>query len=122
VRHHVYLKLRKRLLELIAYAKVDKVTSNFNQVKTMYTEFMKKPKLAEKLEKLKNTKHRTSLFPSNVDMRILGEANTLSHKFKVYFVTDDQDYIDFKDEIKNELNVTVVEVLSLPHFAKTFKL
>lgn len=92
------------------------VTSNIDFIKAMYTRFTKQPEQLKKLEELRSMKHRASLLPSEKDMRILGEAHVLSQNYKVYFVTDDKDFIYFKNEIQKELNIVVIELLELPHF------
>jgi len=115
VRTHVYLKLRKRFLELESHCKLLNVVSNLAPVKAMYVRFSKDSELAKKLEELRNMKRRNSIFPSENDMKILGEAHRLGQTYKVYFVTDDKDFTYFKDEIQKELNVTVIELLDLPH-------
>jgi len=86
----------------------------------MYKELLENPESRKKLEELRVLKHRKVLLPSETDMRILGEASALSHSFKVYFITDDRDYIEFKDKIQEKLNVNVVEMLDLNRFRQIF--
>jgi hypothetical protein len=120
VRHNMYLKIRKRLLELIGSVDVKNTTSDIHQVEAMFMRFTKDPKLFKKFQELKYAKKRSNILPSTTDMQILGEAHILAQDHKTYLITDDGDYIDFKDEIKNELNVTVVPILDLPHFEEIY--
>lgn len=121
VRQNVYIKLRRRYLELANCSKFNAVTSDLQKVRNLYTNFLKVPELRKRLEKLKEMKHRNNLLPSEADMQILGEAGTLSSSHKVYFVTDDGDYISFKNEIEQELGVIIVELLELRRFAESLK-
>ena len=111
-------KMKKRLFELLASAKVDNISSNPGQVKSMYYKISKTPEGIKKLRGLRKQKHRSSLFPSLTDMTILAEANSLSRRFKVYLITDDSDYIIFKVEIQTNLQVNVIELLNLNNFCK----
>jgi hypothetical protein len=119
VRHHVYLKFRRRFLDLVKNSKYKNIASNIGRIEVMYTGFTKQTEQLRKLEELRGTKHRASLLPSKKDMIILGEAHTLSQDHQLYFITDDGDFIKFKDEIEGELGVVVVELLDLPKFATT---
>jgi hypothetical protein len=117
VMQNVYLKVRKRLIELTHYTGNRDVSSNIEPIKTMYTQFTKDPKQLGKLEVLKSKKHRNDLIPSTKDMTILSEAVTLCKESKVYLITDDGDFSVFKSEIEQGFGVTVVELMNLRTFA-----
>lgn len=117
VRNQVYLKCRRRFLSLLKHrTKIDHISPNFDLVKNMYANFAKNAKLREKLMRKKRRKRRKSLLPSDTDMKILGEASTLSRDHRVIFVTDDGDYLNFKDEIEEKLKLKIIALLDLPHF------
>jgi hypothetical protein len=117
VRYHVYAKCRRRFLNLLKHrAKIGEVSSNFELIKKMYTNFAQNPKLRKKLIPMKSKKRRKSLLPSEIDMKILGEAHALAKDYRVIFVTDDSDYLNFKDEIEKKLKLEIIALLDLPHF------
>jgi len=117
VRYQVYIKCRRRFLNLLKHrTKIGEISSDFNLVKTMYMNFAKNPKLREKLLRKKRRKKRKSLLPSEIDMKILGEAYVLTRDNQVIFVTDDGDYLNFNDEIEKKLKLKIVALLDLPHF------
>jgi hypothetical protein len=122
VRQSVYVKVRHRYIELAKCSKFSKVESDTQDIKTLYMDFLKVAELRKRLEKLQTVKNRGTLLPSETDMKILGEAKTLvGSGYNVCFVTDDGDFISFKDEIRKRINVTVVELLNLRQFASTLK-
>jgi hypothetical protein len=122
VRESVYIKLRQRYNQLAAHSKFNVVESDLAKVKDLYASFLKKQKLRARLVELKKKKtKRRGLLPSDADMRILGEAVTLGLKNRVYFVTDDKDYIFFKNEIKQDLGIDIIELLDLRSFAQKLK-
>jgi len=120
VRESVFIKLRTRYTQLAALSKFDIVESDLAKVSALYTSFLKNPELRARLIKLKEKKPtRKGLLPSQTDIQILGEAVTLNLKNRVCFVTDDDDYIFFKNEIKQNLGVDIIELLELRSFAQT---
>lgn len=117
VRNQVYLKCRRRFLNLLKHrTKIDEIPTNFDLVKKMYMNFAKNAKLKEKLIRKKRRKKRKSLLPSETDMKILGEAYALTRDHRVIFVTDDGDYLNFKDEIEKKLKLEIIALLDLRHF------
>jgi hypothetical protein len=120
VRQNIYRQMRSRLIDLINYTGTEDVASDMVPIKRMYERFSKNPALRAKLEKIMREKHRKSLLPSETDMKILSEAVTFSGKSKVYFITGDKDYSEFKSEIEKETSVIVIDLMTLRDF--TFEL
>lgn len=116
VRYNLAMQIRRRLNELFASSKIQKVDSDYHKIENMYAKFAKAPELKAKLIKLQVRKNRGSLFPSISDMKILAEADELGGKCLVNFITDDSDFLEFKTEIEKELRVKIVALLDLPHF------
>jgi hypothetical protein len=104
VRQNVYQQIRRRLIELFRYTGNNEVASDITPIRKMYTRFSKNPDKRKKLEKIRQKKHRKSLLPGDTDMKILSEAAIFSRKAKVYFITGDADYIEFKSEIEEEIS------------------
>jgi predicted nuclease of predicted toxin-antitoxin system len=82
----------------------------------MYTNFAKDPTLKAKLVKLQTKKKRASLYPSTNDMKILAEADELGAVYLVNLITDDSDFLEFKDVIEKELKLKIIALLNVPHF------
>lgn len=117
VRQNVYMKLRHRYLDLAKQSRHSEVPSDLSKVRSFYDGFLRVPELRAKLSRLQAKKHRKNLLPSDTDMTILGEACTLSLSQKVFFVTDDGDFLEFKNEIERELKVNIIELMDLRRFA-----
>lgn len=117
IRNQIYIKCRRRFLNLLRHrTKIDEPPSNFESVKKMYTNFAKNPKLREKMIRMQSQKKRKSLLPSETDMKILGQAHALTKNYRVIFVTDDGDFLNFKNEIEKKLKLEIIGLLDLPHF------
>jgi len=116
LRFQVFLKCRKRLIDLFQYCKCITVSNpKVDIVRNIYKEFAKKPSLRDKLVKLKEKKKRHSILPSETDMKILAEAATLAENNNVVFITDDGDYLEFKDELEKKLHIRICAVLEVQH-------
>lgn len=113
IRYKIIRRCEQRLKELLNASKVGSVPNpKISVVRNMYLSNR------EKLERIRTLKGRTSILPSRMDMKILGEAARLAEQNEVYFVTDDHDFLDFKDEILKMFGVKVVrisELVSLMH-------
>lgn len=114
VRQNIYLKIRKRLKELIKYTGNLDVTSNIKEIEKFY----KRSAHLKKLVALKQKKSRKSLMPSSKDMKILSEAVELNKTSTVCVISGDGDFLDFKVEIKKEFDLIVVDIMDLRRFAK----
>jgi len=111
VRYMIIQKCLKRLERLLNASTIREVDNPpIEKVKNMY--LSGKGKLA----KIKMLKKRSSLFPSEIDQKILGEAAKLAEHYTVYFITVDRDFTEFKEEIEERFGVRVVhpsELVSL---------
>ncbi len=116
IRHYVYRQLRRRLIDLVRYTGNNEITSTLTHIKDMYLNFSKDTELRKKLVALKQKKSRQSLLPSDIDMKILSEAETCAKRQVVYFITGDNDYIEFKNEIEKETSIIVVDLMYLRNF------
>lgn len=121
VRAHVarmslYAKFWRRLMDLFKCCKVEKVEAAPSKIRAMYRDFSREPALLKILKQLQAEKHRKSLFPGETDMQILAEADKLGEKFNVSFITDDHDFLYFKNEIESRLRIRMTALLDLPHY------
>lgn len=115
-RKQLYKKFRLRLDDLFKFCRVEKVNAKTDKIRAMYQDFANDPVLLKVLKRLRIEKHRSSLFPSETDMRILAEADELGKKFEVSFITDDNDFLLFTDEIESRLKVRIFALLDLGHY------
>jgi hypothetical protein len=115
-REHLYNKFRLRLADLFRFCRVEKVNAKTDKIRVMYRNFANDPALLKVLKSLQIEKHRSSLFPSETDMRILAEADQFGEKFEVSFITDDKDFLLFTDEIESRLQVRIFALLDLGHY------
>ena len=115
LRFQVLLKCRRRLSHLFEISECPKkITPNLKAIEKMYKEFTRKTPLRERLVKIKNKKKRKSILPSKNDMRILAEAVALAEKNNLILVTDDGDYLEFKDEIEQMFsNIKITNIFDL---------
>ena len=117
LRNNVYTQNLVRLKKLIDYTGSTEVNSDVNPIRQMYMSFATKPITRKKLEALQIKKHRDSLLPSYDDMKVLSEAVELNKKFDVYLISGDGDFLDFRDEIKQQFGVTAIDIIDLRNFA-----
>ena len=88
-----------------------------HSIRNIYGGFMQNPLLKKKLIALQRKKKRSSILPGENDMKILAEAAALAENNDIVFVTDDGDYLEFKEELEKKLHIRICEVLEVQHLA-----
>lgn len=119
VRGIVLRKCLKRLDDLWTRVEVLNLKGNEKRIENFYKRMLKNPETRSKLEKIKKMKKRKRIMPETSDMKILSEAITLKKmKNVLIFVTKDEDFCEFSEEIKNEFGIKVLPVQDLLSFKK----
>ncbi len=117
VRAVALTKCTNRLREL--WSRVDVLTlhGNLSLAKKFYQKLSDDPLTRTRLEKVRKFKKRSSFAPEESDLEIMSEAISLKRSDnEVYFVTKDEHFCEFPEEIHEEFGLRVLPVQELIKF------
>ena len=117
VRGLMLLKSKNRFRQFCSFADVKPLKGDKRSIENFYNNLLAKKETRTKLEKVRQLKGRQRLLPEDSDMTILSEAISLKNKDTlVVFISKDEDFCQFSQEIQNQFGIIILQVQNLLSF------
>lgn len=106
-------KSRERFRKFHSNVTVLSLQGDVGAVNAFYKSLLNDKTTKAKLEQIRQFKHRARILPEDSDMLILSEAISLVKKNETHFISKDEDFCAFKDEIKAKFDISIEPVQTL---------